>query len=590
MDTSLPRDGMLRESIEKLELSGSLAMRLYSIGIQKIGDLVKKSPKALSEELRKSLPWKQRFGPTFVEMIRELEGKVKPLRQDTHCEESSVKATISRRRKQRSRDGRSHLERYIDDVHADVIKERSLLDLYFKDVKRYKILKSSEVEVLAQAILLTQNMTARNTLTCHNLRLAVAIARRYRGRGLDYMDLIQEGNIGLMIAADKYDYRRGFRFSTYATWWVRQTVTRAISDYGTTIRIPVHEAEVYRKVLRLSEKLVAQLGREPETEEIAKVLDAPVETVERLLRRMRLNTVYLADLVAEPDDDASETDALEILASAATESPEELIQAKESLAHIQRLVSVLKSKVAEVTSERDAGIFFERYGLNNNLVTKTLEEVARPHGITRERVRQIMERIWRQIFAQGIAPTIRLFLDSLVFHWERNNLEEEQNAGVEASDDSGTHITQVLPAEQSTHITRRCVLCNGLLSAYNKENRCFSHAHSSTNGEVLPSTRDLKAVLEKILSEDEPRIKAFDSKITETDHTKFLTNTLKQKIFVLGLPKNITHGLRRRGVVTIGDLLVLGRDRLVMTRGVHDMGAELVEASLSRFGLHFKDT
>lgn len=582
MSISLPRDNLLDQPIENLNLSGSLMMHLLGLNIRSVRDLIKKTPRGLAEELRKTLPYKERFGSKFVEMIRELEEKLIPLRPTRDAEFKS-RSKVAIPRKHRRGDTRTHLEQYVDNVHGGVAEKDSLLELYLKEVKRYKLLPRAEVEVLARAILLSKDLSARNTLVCHNLRLAVAIGRRYRGRGLDYLDLIQEANTGLITAAEKYDYRRGFRFSTYATWWVRQAVTRAIYNDGALIRIPVHMTELRHKILYISRKLVTELGREPEIIEIAERLKAPVEAVERLLRRMRLTTVYLADLADEyfPTDkymDHDEADILERMIDPQAEIPEEVLQAKESVIHFRELVAVLKERVAFVTSERDAGIFFERYGLNSNFLTKTLEEVAAPYFITWERVRQIIEAIWKKVCGKEITLAIRLFFESLVQHHERKDQDTE---GEETSDNNKEDGAEMEVNTSPMQPSRRCILCGGVLSQYNQADRCFSHEDPLKTGVSLPSILDLNALLE---SNGNGMRKAQRN----NPRTELLSNLLDQKIRILGLPQSIVMILEnRRKVVTIRDLITLGRDRLIMTQGIHDMGAKLVEASLDKFGLQF---
>jgi RNA polymerase primary sigma factor len=278
------------------------------------------------------------------------------------------------------------------EVDLEVEPGLDSLRLYLRSIGRVPLLTAAEEVCLAKRIE-RGDMTAKQHMVEANLRLVVSIAKGYMGRGLTFLDLIQEGSLGLIRAVEKFDYRRGYKFSTYATWWIRQAVTRAVADKGRTIRIPVHMAERLNKVVHAERRLIQQLGREPTSAEVAAELDCSPGEVREVLR-MAQQPISLERPVGEEDDSAL-ADFVEDLTAA---SPFET--ASESL----RRESV--GRVLAILPRREREVIEMRYGITGGR-SRTLEEVGRAFNITRERVRQIENRTLKKLQTLPEAQLLR---------------------------------------------------------------------------------------------------------------------------------------------------------------------------------------
>jgi RNA polymerase primary sigma factor len=262
---------------------------------------------------------------------------------------------------------------------------------YLKEIGGVSLLSAKDEVRLAKLIEMG-DQNAKNALIEANLRLVVSVAKRYMGRGLNLLDLIQEGNLGLIRAVEKFDYRKGFKFSTYATWWIRQAVSRAIADQARTIRIPVHMVDAINRVTRTQRSLLQDLGREPTSSEIGRVLDLPPHKVEELLKLAR-ETVSLEAPMG--DTDASLADFIE---DDPTRQPEAIAAEKIMKEDLARTLAGLP--------ERERKIIELRYGLSGQ-DPMTLEQVGQEFGVTRERIRQMEIKTLRRLQAFRMARALQ---------------------------------------------------------------------------------------------------------------------------------------------------------------------------------------
>jgi RNA polymerase primary sigma factor len=268
--------------------------------------------------------------------------------------------------------------------------------MYLKEIGRVPLLTAEEEVSLAKQIE-AGDEDAKRRLAEANLRLVVSIAKRYVGRGMQFLDLIQEGNLGLIKAVEKFDYRKGYKFSTYATWWIRQAITRAIADQARTIRIPVHMVETINKLIRVQRQLLQQFGREPTPEEIAAEMNIPVERV-REINKVAQEPVSLETPIGE-EEDSHLGDFIEDEEAAAP------AEAASYLLLREQLEDVLGS-----LSPREAKVLRLRFGLDDGRA-RTLEEVGQAFGVTRERIRQIEAKALRKLRHPSRSKKLRDYLD-----------------------------------------------------------------------------------------------------------------------------------------------------------------------------------
>lgn len=258
---------------------------------------------------------------------------------------------------------------YLDDIADDSVR------LYLREIGKIPLLTSEEELALAHRVVAGEKR-AKDKMAEANMRLVVSIAKRYVGRGLDLLDLIQEGNTGLLRAVEKFDPDKGFKFSTYATWWIRQAITRAIADQARTIRIPVHMVETINKLLRTQRRLTQELNREPTNEEIAKEMEIEVEKVEHIMK-IKQEIHSLDQSVRDDDEDTTLADFV----------PDEDSKLPEEMAGEQLLKTQVKDMLSMLT-DREQKILKLRFGLEDGK-SHTLEEVGQEFSVTRERIRQI---------------------------------------------------------------------------------------------------------------------------------------------------------------------------------------------------------
>lgn len=287
---------------------------------------------------------------------------------------------------------------------------------YYRFAAHHKFLKHEDLLELARRWRLHGDYEARNAVVVHNLRLAMKIAKRYMGRGLDYDDLVQEGNIGLMTAIDKFDPEKGFRFTTYATWWVRQSITRAVQNMKDTIRMPVHAIEAVHKMLKITCELGMELQREPMLEEVAARSGEDIETVKKILYRLKIPVVSLDELAYPSSSTGSETTLGDITRDGNVLSPVTTLEAKEELEIAsQRVRTMLASIKALPIPERLKTAFKMYYGLEGHREDHTLESIAEAEGfgVTRERIRQMNKQVWLKLIEHGIAMNDKKFVADL---------------------------------------------------------------------------------------------------------------------------------------------------------------------------------
>lgn len=285
------------------------------------------------------------------------------------------------------------------ELYYQLLKEISMDDpvkMYLKDIGKVPLLSADDEIELARKMM-DGDESAKRELSVANLRLVVSIAKRYVGRGMQFLDLIQEGNLGLMKAVEKFDYQKGFKFSTYATWWIRQAITRAIADQARTIRIPVHMVETINKVVRVQRLLLQQYGREPTPEEIAKEMGIPEQRVVEI-QKISQDPVSLETPIGEEEDSHLG----------------DFIEDEQALAPTDVVASnLLKEQLLEILdtlTPREEKVLRLRYGLDDGK-PRTLEEVGKEFNVTRERIRQIEAKALRKLRHPTRSKRLKEFID-----------------------------------------------------------------------------------------------------------------------------------------------------------------------------------
>ena len=397
-----------QDSIESLGLSGATLMQLWSIGVASVSDLTTYNTDSLRKRLIESLNGStvahERIEKALVDIQSAMRSRnlaLKTVGNDTQAKKDPSGEDVSDRELEEP----SH--EWLDKANEEIPRiDQDPLQPFYRDMKKYnKLLSREEQNELGRRVLEEKDMKARDLLVLHNLRLVLWVARKHLWSKLELADLVQEGVIGLIIAAEKYDHRQGFAFSTYAHWWVRQIISRLIMDSG-FIRIPVHMGELLYKIRRAMNEIAIREGRPPTVDEIAKEVERTPKEVKRALKVGRLQVVSLDETTNVMSHGAAEDgdEVYERIADETVLRADRALEAKEELnAACERLNQLGKVLYEDGTiTEKNRDIFVRFYGLEGSLKRRTLEHVAEGQNLTRERVRQIIVACWEKLQAAGV--------------------------------------------------------------------------------------------------------------------------------------------------------------------------------------------
>ncbi|MDD5456092.1 MAG: sigma-70 family RNA polymerase sigma factor [Candidatus Margulisbacteria bacterium] len=325
---------------------------------------------------------------TFKEETFEKDGHILDILDKNEVELEEIDIIVDEAVEEVAEEIEEELEELeIEELAADRADRFDSIKAYLKEIGRIKLLKPDEELEIARKIQDEHDEEARKVLIRTNLRLVVSIAKRYNGRGLSFLDLIQEGNIGLMKAVEKYDYKKGYKFSTYATWWIRQAITRAIADQSRSIRLPVHVVETINKLKKISKMFMQENKRKPSEEELATLSEFPINKIRELVKISQL-PISLETPIG--DDDSNNLS--DIVEGDSAKNPEEKVLADLLREDLERVLS-------SFLTEREQMVLRLRFGLHDGM-PRTLEEVGHVYNVTRERIRQIESKALEKLRQQ----------------------------------------------------------------------------------------------------------------------------------------------------------------------------------------------